>query len=102
MSTSLKERMSSYEDTSNYKLLNKLPLVIVINGRNFNKVTSLLEKPYSSELSEVFQSPEPYVWKSSNPLGHIQWHIYDPKNGKTYDLNSEEEVLVWLEKRKLN
>lgn len=56
MSTSLKERMSSYEDTSNYKLLNKLPLVIVINGRNFNKVTSLLEKPYSSELSEVFQS----------------------------------------------
>lgn len=66
----------------------------------FLTIWRLLNQPI--QLSEVFQSPEPYVWKSSNPLGHIQWHIYDPKNGQTYDLNSEEEVLVWLEKRKLN
>ncbi len=66
----------------------------------FQTIWRFLNQPI--QFSEVWQSSEPYVWKSYNFLGHIQWHIYDPKNGKTYDLNSEEEVVVWFEKRKLN
>ena len=48
----LKDRVESYQDQTDYKLLNKLPIVIIINGRSFNKVTSLLDKPYSDKFSE--------------------------------------------------
>lgn len=42
----LKERISSYEDVSSYKLLPRLPIAIVINGRSFSNITSLLDKPF--------------------------------------------------------
>lgn len=48
----LKDRIESYQDQSDYKLLNKLPIVIVVNGRSFAKATSLLDKPYSEKFSE--------------------------------------------------
>lgn len=66
----------------------------------FQTIWRVLNQPI--KLSPFFTQSEPYVWTSSNSLGHIQWHIYDPKNGKTYDLNSEEDVLGWLEKREFN
>lgn len=67
----------------------------------FQTIWQFLNQPIN--LSELFHpSSEPYVWTSSNPLGHIQWHIYDPQSGQTYDLNSEEEVLGWLEQRESN
>jgi len=37
---------------SNYRLLNKVPLIININGRSFHKITSLLDKPYCTEFAE--------------------------------------------------
>lgn len=52
MSSKLKDRVSSYEDSTNFKLLNKLPIIITINGRNFSKVTSLLDKPFSPEFAK--------------------------------------------------
>jgi hypothetical protein len=52
--------------------------------------------------SHFLTKSEPYIWKSSNFLGSAQWHIYDPKSGLTYDLESEEDVLIWLEKRDSN
>lgn len=42
----LKERTNTYEEASNYVLTRKLPVAIVLNGRNFKKTTSILEKPY--------------------------------------------------------
>ena len=66
----------------------------------FQTIWRILNQPL--KLSPFLTQSEPYVWTSSNPLGHIQWHIYDPKNGQTYNLNSEEEVLGWLEKRESN
>ncbi len=48
----LKDRIDSYQDQSDAKLLNKLPIIIVVNGRSFNKTTSLLDKPYSEKFSE--------------------------------------------------
>ncbi len=50
--SSLKQRVSSYEEIADYKLLSKLPVIISINGRSFSKITSLLDKPYSFEFSE--------------------------------------------------
>lgn len=48
----LKDRIESYRDMSNYKLLNRLPIIISINGRSFSKVTSLLDKPYCNKFAE--------------------------------------------------
>jgi hypothetical protein len=52
----IKDRISSYEEISNYKLIPKLPLIIQINGRSFSKITSLLNKPYCSKFAESMAS----------------------------------------------
>lgn len=49
----LRERIESYEEESDRKLLKKVPVVFVINGRSFKKITSLLVKPFSSEFMEL-------------------------------------------------
>lgn len=51
MST-LKDRIESYKQAANYKLLGRLPLVIVVNGRSFSKLTSLMDKPFSTQIAE--------------------------------------------------
>jgi len=52
MRLKLKDRIESYQDSYDYKLLSRLPLVISVNGRTFSKVTSLLDKPYDSKFVE--------------------------------------------------
>jgi tRNA(His) guanylyltransferase len=52
----LKTRIVSYQDATDYKLLNRLPIIISINGRNFNKITSLIKKPYDEVLAECLLS----------------------------------------------
>lgn len=56
MSLKLKDRIASYEDASDYKLLNRVPLIITINGRAFAKATSLLDKPYCNKFAECMFS----------------------------------------------
>jgi len=48
----LKDRIESYMEASNNKLLARLPVVIVVNGRSFNKATSFLDKPFSKEFAD--------------------------------------------------
>lgn len=55
MST-LKSRIDSYQESYNYKILAKLPLVISINGRSFLKTTSLLDKPFCEKFAECMIS----------------------------------------------
>lgn len=52
----LKDRIESYQNQTEFKLLNKLPVIIVVNGRAFAKLTSLLDKPYSDVFSECLAS----------------------------------------------
>ena len=56
MSNKLKDRIDSYRDASDYKLLNRLPIIICVNGRSFAKNTSLLKKPYDESFSECILS----------------------------------------------
>jgi|SRR5271166_614417 len=49
----LKDRIKSYEELSDYKLLPKVPVVIVLNGRSFRKVSSLLPKPFGGAFTEL-------------------------------------------------
>ena len=51
--TTLRERITYYENLSNYKLMNGLPKIIIINGRNFRKITSLFKKPFSEEFLQL-------------------------------------------------
>lgn len=48
----LKDRIESYQDQTESKLLNKLPIITVVNGRAFATITSVLDKPYSEKFSE--------------------------------------------------
>ncbi len=52
----LKDRIDSYINGSEYKLLPKVPLVIEVNGRGFSKATSLLDKPYCPKFAECMNS----------------------------------------------
>lgn len=56
MSNKLKDRIISYQEISDYKLLARLPLVISINGRGFAKATELLDKPYCPKFAECMLS----------------------------------------------
>jgi tRNA(His) guanylyltransferase len=52
----LKDRIVSYQEASDYKLLPRLPLIITVNGRAFSKGTGLLDKPYCSKFAECIFS----------------------------------------------
>ena len=52
----LKDRIESYQVQTEYKLLNKLPVIICVNGRTFSKTTSLLDKPYSKPFAQCLAS----------------------------------------------
>ena len=52
----LKDRVDSYRESSDHKLLARLPIVICINGRAFSKLTSLLDKPYCPKFAECIMS----------------------------------------------
>lgn len=53
MEVSLAARIGSYMTISDQQLMNKLPIIVVLNGRSFSKTTSLLEKPYSHDFMEL-------------------------------------------------
>ncbi|GAB4369991.1 MAG: hypothetical protein Kow00121_10330 [Elainellaceae cyanobacterium] len=42
-------------------------------------------------------SNEPRIWEISDAAGNFAWKIYDPMNDETLQLDSEQEVLSWLE-----
>jgi tRNA(His) 5'-end guanylyltransferase len=56
MSNKLKDRVDSYQASADLKLLPRVPIVVVVNGRSFNKLTSLLDKPYCPKFSECIMS----------------------------------------------
>ncbi len=56
MSNKLKDRIEGYEAATDYKLLNRVPIIICVNGRGFSKVTQLLDKPYCPKFAECIAS----------------------------------------------
>src|ERR1700733_11134947 len=53
MLTTLKERIQSYQEIVDHKLLPKLPVITIVNGRSFRKTTSLLVKPFDIKFFEI-------------------------------------------------
>jgi tRNA(His) 5'-end guanylyltransferase len=81
MST-LKERIDSYKNIFDYKLLPKLPIVICINGKSSSKVTSLLEKPYSEDFS--------------NCMLATMFHLCNDVEGTVFGYQSNDEIVLIL------
>ena len=52
----LKERIETYQQASDHKLLGRVPLIICINGRNYSKQTELLDKPYCPKFADAILS----------------------------------------------
>lgn len=52
----LRDRVENYSENCNFKLMNRVPLIITVNGRSFSKVTSLLDKPFSIPFAECMYS----------------------------------------------
>lgn len=52
----LTDRIASYHDASDFKLINKVPIILSINGKNFIKNTELLDKPYSLQFVDCILS----------------------------------------------
>lgn len=52
MPNKLKDRIESYRNSADYKLVARLPIIIAVNGRGFSKFTSLLDKPYCQKLAD--------------------------------------------------
>jgi len=61
MSFKLKDRIQSYKDAADHKLMNRLPTIISVNGRAFQKSTSLLDKPFCDEFSTCMISTMSYL-----------------------------------------
>lgn len=40
---------------------------------------------------------EPQVWQSLDASGNTWWYAYNPIDGNTMCLSSEEEVMIWLD-----
>jgi tRNA(His) 5'-end guanylyltransferase len=49
----LKDRIDGLITITNQRLLPKVPVVIVINGRGFNNATALIDKPFSPKLAKA-------------------------------------------------
>lgn len=52
----LKDRVDAYSEVSSFKLIGKLPIVTIVNGRSFAKLSTLLEKPFSNSLAQCLYS----------------------------------------------
>ncbi len=55
MSTSLIERFEEYESLHDTKIMQRLPIIIKSNIRNFSKFSKNLEKPYSYQLLNLIK-----------------------------------------------
>lgn len=53
MEASLSDRIGSYQELSDHQLMRRLPIIIVLNGRSFSKLSSLVDKPFSVDFMEL-------------------------------------------------
>jgi tRNA(His) guanylyltransferase len=56
MLSTLKNRIDSYSAAYNHKILAKLPIITIVNGRSFAKLTTLINKPFSNDLAQCFSA----------------------------------------------
>lgn len=56
MDSPFNNRHNSYEEAFDYKIMGRLPIIISVNGRNFSNLTTRLDHPFCSKLSNVLKN----------------------------------------------
>lgn len=51
-------------------------------------------------LNELGQVREPHIWQTMDRHGQSCWCVYDPNTGDRVEQLTEQEVRIWLEKRR--
>lgn len=64
----------------------------------WQRLWNVLNQPLGGGRS-LDTHPEPEVKQISDQDGHTWWQAFDPLTGQTTYLDSEEDVLIWLEER---
>ncbi len=67
------------------------------NSNTWHMLWTFLNQPLF--VPQLPGYPEPHIWYGPDRAGHNWWHVYDPKSGQTIELETEEEVRIWLEER---
>ena len=52
----VQDRLNKYSSVFDYELPVKLPVITIISGRNFGRLTGLINKPFSEELSQCLSA----------------------------------------------
>lgn len=58
---------------------------------------SLLSKLWQFLIDALTPQYEPIIRLTTDRVGNTWWLIHDPISGKTKCMNSENEVLIWLD-----
>lgn len=64
----------------------------------WQKIWKFLHQPLPLPKFRPTRS-EPQIQKTIDPTGQAWWYVFDPLTGQAAYLESEDEVLVWLEER---
>lgn len=91
--------MRTYEQWRNYK---ELELI-----RRHPPAKELLEVQILSLFQQIWgfwrdwwcSSNEPQISEITDATGQSRWKIYDPISDRSFQLESRQDVLIWLEQR---
>jgi tRNA(His) guanylyltransferase len=53
MTQTLQQRHQAYEAAYDCSIINRLPVIIKLNGRSFSKITKSLQKPFDHQLTAL-------------------------------------------------
>lgn len=79
---SLSERIREYKNCYEQKIIPKIPLVITINGRNFQKTTAPLDKPFSVDFLDA--------------MGNIMIFLMSEISGSIFAYAFNDEIVIIL------
>lgn len=89
----LNERIKIYEDDYDYKIIPRIPIVIKIEARNLNKLTSELKKPFSPEIMDAMAHTLLYV------VTEVSGAIFGYQKDDEINVLIRQEDEVWLQNR---
>ena len=91
--------MKTYQQQLNYQ---ELELIYSQPHHSKAKTSALLPnlKQVWNEFLELWTlNTEPRIREEIDHSGKMVWRVYDPKRDRTFKLDTQEQVLAWLEER---
>lgn len=95
--------MRTYQQWSNY---NKLEFRVTCQSQSASESRQRIQLPSLNRVGRYFSqvfalSNEPQI-REIVEAGKTQWRIYDPQSDRTLQLESPQEVSIWLEEHHYN